>query len=86
MGIQHREDHSLSLGAPVDFTKEYENHVLRFERYFKLPIELRSLRDKLRKEAMNDAKKLKELRDEEVLNPWLITDLDYCLNGNPYIS
>jgi hypothetical protein len=33
---------------------------------------------------MNDPKKLKELRDEEILNPWTITDLDYALDGNPF--
>ena len=76
----------MIIGAPSTYSKEFENHVLRFERYFKLPLELRVLRDKLKKEAMNDAKKLKEMRDEEVLNPWVITDLDYALDGNPYIS
>jgi len=33
---------------------------------------------------MNDLKKLKEMKDEETLNPWLITDIDYSLKGNPY--
>jgi len=84
--IHHRDDPSLTIGAPGSFTKEYENHVLRFERYFKLPLELRVLRDKLQKEAMQDPKKMKELRDEEVLNPWLITDLDYALDGNPFVK
>jgi hypothetical protein len=45
---------------------------------------LRVIRDKLKKEAMNDPKKLKELRDEELLNPWIITDLDFALDGNPF--
>jgi hypothetical protein len=84
LGIRHKDDHSLTIGAPADFNKEYEHHVLRFERYFKLPMDLRVLRDKMQKEAMNDPKKLKQLRDEEVLNPWIITDLDYALDGNPY--
>ena len=86
LGIAHKDDPSLILGAPKDFNKEFENHVLRFERYFKLPLELRVLRDKLKKEAISDPKKLKEMRDEEILNPWIITDLDYALDGNPYIK
>ena len=45
---------------------------------------MRVIRDKLKKEAMNDPKKLKELRDEELLNPWIITDLDFALDGNPF--
>ena len=85
IGIQHKDDpKNLTIGAPQEYFKEYEHHVLRFERYFKLPLELRVLRDKIQKEALNDPKKLKELRDEELLNPWIITDLDYALEGNPY--
>jgi hypothetical protein len=68
------------------FHKEYENHVLRFERYFKLPMELRVIKEKMQKDAMMDPKKLKELRDEEVLNPWLVTDIDYSLDGNPFVK
>lgn len=49
-----------------------------------MPLELRVLKDKLMKEAMNDAKKYQQFKDEEILNPWLITDLDYSLDGNPY--
>jgi len=50
----------MTIGAPPSYTKEYENHVLRFERYFKLPLELRVLKDKLDKEAMMDSKKFKQ--------------------------
>ena len=59
--------------------------MVRLERYVKMPLELRVLKDKIMKEALNDAKKMQELRDEEVLNPWLVTDLDFALNGNPYL-
>jgi hypothetical protein len=86
LGIHHIDDKSLTIGAPSDFNKDFESHVLRFERYFKLPLELRVLRDKMQKEALGDAKKLAALRDEEVLNPWLITDLDYSLDGNPFVK
>ena len=58
LGVQHKEDQALCLGIPKDYTKVQEYHVLRFERYFKLPVELRMLRDKLMKEAINDPKRL----------------------------
>lgn len=86
LGISHKADPSLAIGIPKEYTKEYENHVLRFERYVKLPTDLKIIRDKIKKDAINDPKKLKELRDEETLNPWLVTDLDYTLDGNPYCS
>ena len=58
--------------------------MLRFERYVKLPADLKALKEKLTKEAKNDKKRMQELRDEEVINPWIITDLDCSLNGNPF--
>ncbi|CDW88670.1 UNKNOWN [Stylonychia lemnae] len=85
IGIQHNDDENLTIGAPLQFNKEFEKHVLRFERYIKLPQELQVIRDKLKKEAMNDMRKLKEMKDEETLNPWLITDIDYIMDGNPYV-
>jgi len=57
LGVSHKEDPSLTIGLPAEFSTEYENHILRFERYFTLPPDLRVLRDKLRKEAMKDGKK-----------------------------
>jgi hypothetical protein len=29
---------------------------------------------------------MQEMKDEEILNPWIITDLDLCLKGNPHIE
>ena len=51
-----------------------------------MPSELRLIRDKLRKEASKDSKKAQELKDEELVNPWVITDLDYSLDGNPFVK
>ena len=39
----------------------------------------------MKREAMQDEKKKEELRNEELLNPWIITDLDDGLKGNAYI-
>lgn len=51
----------------------------------KLPLELKVLKDKLKKEAQIDKKKEQELKDEEIINPWIVTDLDESLQGNPFI-
>ena len=26
------------------------------------------------------------VREEELVNPWIITDLDYSLKGNPFLA
>ena len=31
------DDKTMTIGAPIEYNKEFENHVIRFERYFKLP-------------------------------------------------
>jgi hypothetical protein len=59
IGLQHADNPLLTIGAPATYTMEYENHVLRFERYFKLPMDLRVIKEKLDREAMVDAKKFK---------------------------
>ena len=84
LGIDHRDDPDQCIGIPERYSNQYESHVLRFERYVKLPTELKTLKEKLLKEAMNDKKRMQELRDEEMVNPWVITDLDFSLNGNPF--
>ena len=86
MGICHKDDPSSAIGIPKEYNKEYEYHSLRFERYFKLPIEIKAIRDKQIKEAMNDPKRLQQLKDEELFNPWIITDIDFSLEGNPFLQ
>ena len=34
---------------------------------------------------MNDPKRLQQLKDEELFNPWIITDIDFSLEGNPFL-
>ena len=58
--------------------------MLRFEKYFKLPTELRILKDKLLKDSRTNEKLAEQLKNLEVINPWVITDLDQTLGGNPF--
>ena len=78
--------YDLTIGAPHDYTKIYEMHNLRFERYFKLPQDLRLLKEKMRQEAQSDKEVADRMRSEEQINPWIITDLDYALDGNPFVK
>jgi hypothetical protein len=51
-------DPDLCLGLPPALSSEIEAHVVRFERYSKLPLELRIKKEKLDKMTQNDPKKL----------------------------
>ena len=39
-------------------------------------------KDKLESQAMEDQKVAEKMRNEELVNPWLITDIDFSLDDN----
>ena len=83
LGLEHKKaSEKLFLGAPKEFTNEFEVHHLRFERYIKMPLDMKLAKEKLVAEAQNDLEKAQQIKHEEVINPWLITDIDYTLDDN----
>ena len=83
LGLEHKvAPDKLMIGAPREYSKEYETHFLRFERYVKMPLEMRLTKDKLMQDARENQDTAEKLRDEELVNPWLITDVDYTLDDN----
>ena len=47
-----------------------------------MPVELQELKEKLKKEMMSDKEMASKMAEEEMVNPWLITEVDFC--GNPH--
>ena len=48
LGLEHKNaSDRLFLGPPKHYTTEYETHFLRFERYVKMPLEMKLSKDKL---------------------------------------
>ena len=83
LGLEHKyASDRLMLGAPKEFSTEFETHFLRFERYVKMPLEMKLAKDKLVQEARENSETADKLREEELVNPWLITDVDYSLDDN----
>lgn len=83
LGLEHKNaPEKLSMGAPKEFTQDFETHFLRFERYVKMPLDMRLAKDKLIKDARETPSTAEKLRGEELVNPWLITDIDYSLDDN----
>ena len=83
LGLEHKHaTERLMLGAPKEFTSEFETHFLRFERYVKMPLEMRLAKEKLVKDARENNETATKLREEELVNPLLITDIDYSLDDN----
>ena len=56
---------------PPEYKGE-EKHLLKLERYTVLPAELKVKREKLAKTGQDEA-----------INPWVVTDIDFSLKGNP---
>lgn len=83
LGLQHKNaSEKLYLGAPKSITSEFETHFIRFERYVKMPLEMRLAKEKLLSEAQENREKAELMKHEELVNPWLITDVDYTLDDN----
>ena len=76
IGLQGSEDPRYTVGIPKQLTYATEHHILTFERYTKLPFELKM---KLQKELKNDPNRDKNAA--ETVNPWLITDIDYYVDS-----
>ena len=47
-----------------------------------MPLEMKLAKEKLISEARENPKEAGKLKDEELVNPWLITDVDYSLDDN----
>ncbi len=45
IGIEHKQDQKLILGAGEDYA-DFESHIVTFERYVKMPQEMRVLKRK----------------------------------------
>lgn len=71
LGLEHS---SGRLGFFLDRDDSVkEKHIVTFERYVSLPSDLQELRSQSKGQ-------------EDWLNPWVITDIDNCLEGNPFLN
>ena len=83
LGLEHKKaSDKLFLGAPKEISSFHESHFLRFERYVKMPLEMKITKDKLLAEAKDNKETKEQMLNEEMVNPWLITDVDYQLDDN----
>lgn len=48
IGLEHKHEPHLHIGIPKEYVKEYENHVVRFEKYVRLPNDLRAIKERLK--------------------------------------
>ena len=83
LGLEHKvKPEKLYVGVPKEYSTGFETHFLRFERYVKMPLDMKLAKEKLVTEAREDSEKAEKMKHEEVVNPWIITDLDYSLDDN----
>ena len=89
LGLQHETERQMEnnsklfLGHPrVTLFPFFETHTLRFERYVKMPKDMQRLKEKMVKEAEGDPGVAEKMKNEELINPWLITDVDYYYDDN----
>ena len=73
IGLKDWEDPKFIIGNPKEVTFLTEHHIISFERYINMPFAMKMRRQKELKNRNNKGK-------VEVVNPWLITDIDYTFN------
>lgn len=66
LGLEHEKGNEKLVSYPPKLDKTgfatYETHCLTFERYVKMPQEMRLMKDKMVKEAFSDNEKAQKLR------------------------
>lgn len=45
-----------------------------------MPLSLLEQREKIREEVIRNKERAQQVKDEELVNPWLITEIDCCGN------
>ena len=57
IGFRHKKVQDLICGSPPQFTTDYESHVVTFEKYSRMPLNMRLQKEKLLKDIIEDPKK-----------------------------
>lgn len=79
LGLEHLNDENQVVGAHK-ILNESEQHILVFERYLQMPAEMELQRADLLKKAQADPAFAVKMREECMVNPWLITGIDNYQN------
>ena len=64
LGIEHKHDDSLYCGSAKDFN-DFERHSVTFEKYVKMPMEMRVKKEKMMEEALKTKEGFEEMKHEE---------------------
>jgi hypothetical protein len=81
-----KQNESVTVGDHPSHRNSVEYHRIQFERYFKMPQELADLKKWTLEQAKTNEDIRKQISEEEVFNPWMITDFDECLDSNKHVK
>lgn len=71
IALKDSDDSRYVIGNPMGASFLTEHHVLSFERYINMPPKMKMKKMREMKKGSSDKNAI------EVVNPWLITDIDY---------
>ena len=64
LGFEHKLNGNLYCGSEKDFN-DFEKHSVTFEKYVRMPLEMRVKKEKIMEEALKTKEKLQDLKHEE---------------------
>ena len=79
-------DSEETIGQAESVHNSVEFHSIQFERYTQMPQEIQAFKKKMMEQAKNNQALAKQIAEEELFNPWVISDFDNSMEGNPHVS
>ena len=81
-----KENENHTIGDHPSHSNSVEYHRIQFERYFKMPKELLELKKWTIEQAKSNEEIRKQIAEEELFNPWVVTDFDEVLSSNKHVK
>ena len=80
-----KENENKTIGDHPSHSNSVEYHRIQFERYTKMPKELSDIKKWTIEQAQTNEDIRKQISEEELFNPWVVTDFDEGLDYNKHV-
>lgn len=83
--LKHTES-GTTIGQPESVHNSVEFHSIQFERYTQMPHDLSAFKKKMLEQAKTNKTLAKQIAEEELFNPWVVSDFDNSMDGNRHVK
>ena len=83
--LAQKDNENKTIGDHPSHKNSVEYHRIQFERYIKMPKELSDIKKWTIEQAKTNEDIRKQISEEELFNPWVVTDFDEGLDYNKHV-